>query len=329
MRARLRHGVRGNGLSRTGRGMASSHGLLAFRHLRLTGLRQRRDAAGAGALIVVLFRQRNIRHIGHDALYLAGCTGRPGFAGTARNTRRTSSVCRYVHAVAGACLRRASSGPTRLGGGRERCRQRCIHRHRLLNRGLFRSGCRHRRLRLPVLAQGAHKLTDLRLQGGQGLRRLGGIRFEQFRFGDDRLIGRGRISGQLSQERLLRETLLVDEPGLGAGCQSRLGNRQFRQLRRGNQPIRQFHDLVIARVTQRHHADRGAATDRRQYDVTIRQVAEWLPRAQQRAQLGQRCHRHDDFPIFGVQSQSTLADHAEFRGNVGGQHIQVERRVRA
>ena len=54
--------------------MASSHGLLAFRHLRLTGLRQRRDAAGAGALIVVLFRQRNIRHIGHDALYLAGCT---------------------------------------------------------------------------------------------------------------------------------------------------------------------------------------------------------------------------------------------------------------
>ncbi len=112
MCARLRHGVRGNGLSRTGRGMASSHGLLAFRHLRLTGLRQRRDAAGAGALIVVLFRQRNIRHIGHDALYLAGCTGRPGFAGTARNTRRTSSVCRYVHAVAGLCLclRRASSG---------------------------------------------------------------------------------------------------------------------------------------------------------------------------------------------------------------------------
>ena len=91
----------------------------------------------------------------HDALYLTGCTGRPGFAGTARNTRRTSSVCRYVHAVAGMCLclRRASSGPTRLGGGRERCRQRCIHRHRLLNRGLFRSGCRHRRLRLPVLAQ--------------------------------------------------------------------------------------------------------------------------------------------------------------------------------
>ena len=82
--------------------MASSHGLLAFRHLRLTGLRQRRDAAGAGALIVVLFRQREIRHIGHDALYLAGCTGRPGVAGTARNTRRTSS------------------GPTRLGGGRER-----------------------------------------------------------------------------------------------------------------------------------------------------------------------------------------------------------------
>ncbi len=132
---------------------ASSHGLLAFRHLRLTGLRQRRDAAGAGALIVVLFRQRNIRHIGHDALYFAGCTDRPGFAGTARNSRRTSSVCRYVHAVAGLCLRRASSGPTRLGGGRERCRQRCIHRHRLLNRGLFRSGCRHRRLRLPVLAQ--------------------------------------------------------------------------------------------------------------------------------------------------------------------------------
>ena len=47
------------------------------------------------------------------------------------------------------------------------------------------------------------------MQGGQGLRRLGGIRFEQFRFGDDRLIGRGWISGQLSQERLLCETLLI------------------------------------------------------------------------------------------------------------------------